>query len=114
MVEFKTTKAESRLVSKIVKRIRLTHGSLDPLSMMMDIEAVHSNGCPLDLQGLLDADDFNFDHDIFGIINHIDRSTGKLDGHFVPRYSRQFDDPYRERDDEIAEIKEVETPAVQS
>lgn len=52
---------------------------------IMDIEACHCNGCPLDLNKLLKADSFTFKHDVFGIRRFIDRSTGKLTGCFVPR-----------------------------
>ncbi len=41
---------------------------------------------PLRLADLLAADDFNFAHDVFGIMRHIDRRTGRLDNHFVPRF----------------------------
>lgn len=53
---------------------------------MMDISATNANGCPLRLQELLDADDFNFYHDVFGIYRHIDRTTGTLEGGFLPRF----------------------------
>lgn len=51
----------------------------------MDITATHLNGCPLQLQKFLDADDFNFAHDLVGIVNHMDRSTGQLIRCFLPR-----------------------------
>jgi len=36
--------------------------------------------------GLLDSfDDANFYHDIIGIQNNMNRKTGKLDQHFLPR-----------------------------
>lgn len=53
----------------------------------MNIIACHLNGCPLDLQRLLDADDFNFANDISGIDRHIDRDTGRLLHHFLPRHA---------------------------
>lgn len=57
------------------------------LDAMMDIDACHMNDCPLKLQELLQADDFNFAHDVFGIRAHINRHTGKLMDCFVPRYA---------------------------
>lgn len=57
----------------------------DKMDVQMDVTACHANGCPLDLKKLLDADDFNFAHDIFGINQHINRKTGKLERFFVPR-----------------------------
>lgn len=53
----------------------------------MNLSACHASGNPLDLQRLLDADDFNFAHDVFGIDRHIDRSTGQLLDFFSPRFS---------------------------
>jgi hypothetical protein len=57
----------------------------DRLSLAMDLTATHANGCPMDFAKLLAADDFNFKHDIVGIVNHIDRRTGELTDHFFPR-----------------------------
>jgi hypothetical protein len=54
----------------------------------MDITACHANDVPLRLAELLAADDFNFAHDIFGILQHLDRRTGKLGGCFLPRFAR--------------------------
>lgn len=54
----------------------------------MDVTACHCNGCPLRLQELLEADDFNFTHDVFGIRRFIDRTTGEMPGaKFHPRFS---------------------------
>ena len=59
---------------------RSSSGSLD-----MDLSATHAV-TPLRLGDLLAADDFHFAHDVFGIMRHIDRRTGRLDDHFVPRF----------------------------
>jgi hypothetical protein len=53
----------------------------------MDIAATHCNGCRLNLAALLVADPGNFMHDILGIRAHIDRKTGKLTDHFLPRFA---------------------------
>lgn len=60
---------------------------LDRMSFEMDMSAAHGkNGNdPLDLRRLLDAPDETFAHDVFGIMAHMDRSTGKIGGHFIPR-----------------------------
>lgn len=57
------------------------------MSIHMDIIATHANGCPLRLLGLLEADAFNFTHDVCGIRRHLNRNTGKLENCFVPRYA---------------------------
>src|SRR4051812_16730396 len=46
------------------------------MDWQMDFPACHSNGCPLNFDGLLKSDDFNFAHDAFGIARHINRETG--------------------------------------
>jgi len=59
----------------------------DQSTALMDIDACHSNGCPLKLAEMLAADDSNFAHDVFGIRRHISRTTGKLGGCFLPRFA---------------------------
>lgn len=56
-------------------------------NLRMSIAACHLNGCPLRLQELATADDFNFAHDVVGIDQHIDHETGKLQYHFRPRFA---------------------------
>ena len=84
-----TSLDDLKLIKKIVKRaaaegFRLA--PLDPQDLELDLEATHSNGCPLRLQALLDADRFNFAHDVCGIQAHMDRETGQLTNHFLPRF----------------------------
>jgi len=58
-------------------------------TVLMDLIACHANGCPLYFEGLLVAEMLDFSHDICGIRDHINRDTGKLEGHpFTPRYAR--------------------------
>ena len=59
----------------------------DKLDLMMDIDATNEN-CPLRLKELLNADDFNFYHDIIGIGNNLNRKTKKLENCFLPRYAK--------------------------
>lgn len=90
-MNWKTTPQEHDLISKITSRaaeMAEDNGvKYDRLCISMDVHAAHCNGCPLDLQALLDAPDSDFGHDVFGISRHIDRSTGKLLNCFVPRYA---------------------------
>lgn len=53
----------------------------------MDVTAAHLNDHPLDLVRLAAANDFDFAHDVFGIRKHLDRTTDKLGGCFVPRFA---------------------------
>ena len=76
-----------KLIQKIVERAweKLEVNYATKLDMLMDISKVHEN-YPLKLEELLEADNFNFFHDIIGIGNNICRKTGKLDNCFLPRY----------------------------
>lgn len=90
-VSFEVTKAEAETIGRIVSRglamaSEAGNPIRDKLSVHMDITACHANGCQLRLQDFLDADDFNFAHDFFGIRRHIDRETGSLGGFFLPRF----------------------------
>ncbi len=93
MISFKTTKEDAEIIASIVTRALIQAGQhgidLNPLSLNMDITACHANGNPLRLQELLDADSFNFAHDVFGIYRHIDRNTGKMLDFFVPRFTQR-------------------------
>lgn len=85
------TKDEMNTIHKIAERAKVTNG-LPKRTLMdwtMDVEAVHCNGCPLRLDELLETDDYNFGHDLSGIAAHLDRETGELTNHFLPRYSKR-------------------------
>jgi hypothetical protein len=85
-INWKTTKEDALLINQIVDRAFLEGAHYDDrLTMVMDITAVHLNGCPLDLQKLLDFPSTSFAHDLFGIVGHLDRKTGKLNDCFIPR-----------------------------
>ena len=90
-VSFKTSCEEIALIGKIADRadaLGLLTGWYDRMTLVMDLSACHANGCPLDFDHLASADDFNLMHDVTGIANHIDRETGALSGHFLPRFSK--------------------------
>lgn len=89
MVKFKVTPEEAGFITTIVDRITALHPDSfsDRKSLEMDITACHANGCKLRLSELAEADEFNLIHDVGGIRQSMDRSTGKLRGHFLPRYS---------------------------
>jgi hypothetical protein len=83
----KITQDESVTIGKIVKRAAKEVSVQDILGAQMDISAAHIE-MPIKLNELLKADKFNFGHDVCGIINNINRATGKLDNCFVPRFAR--------------------------
>ena len=93
MINWSATKEEYATISKVLDRYQEQHFSLgvpkqfqrSRMDIFMDIEATHCNGCKLDLNALLKADDFNFMHDMIGIQGHINRQNGGLEDCFVPR-----------------------------
>jgi hypothetical protein len=90
LMSFNVTKAESDTIRKIVDRARslkLFPGRAK-MDITMDITATHANGCPLKLDELLKADDFNFVHDLIGIWQHLNRENGKLEDCFLPRFAK--------------------------
>lgn len=90
-LNWNATKEEHEIISAIAERgIELMGGQREGFTRMdlhMDIEATHCNGCPLKLQELLEADDFNFGHDLGGIRRHLNRETGQLRDFFLPRFA---------------------------
>jgi len=85
--QFTASKFEMDLIAKIVKRAQTLDSGYITIDAMMDIEATHCSGNPLDLAKLLEFDDFNFSHDVFGIRRTLNRHTGKLTCCFSPRCS---------------------------
>ena len=84
---------EAHLIDQIARRAVEMYAKYNDkppslIDMVSDIRSVHLNGCPLDLKILFDASDFKFAHDIFGIRQHLDRQTGKLDRRFLPRCAK--------------------------
>ena len=79
-----------KLIRKIARRATQLRAAVgvenDTKSTEMDIAAVHTRICKLRLQELLDADDFNFCHDVFGIERHLNRKKIELTDCFRPRF----------------------------
>lgn len=87
-VKFTKNKIESKLIHLIaVRAARLLDEDAEQLEM--SISACHANGCPLDLEKLITAEDVTLGHDVGGIHRFIDKRTGKIDPRkFDPRCSR--------------------------
>ena len=91
MINWDISEKDLDLIDNIVERIESNtslHFKPTRMTMIMDLNAVHSSS-PLDLDGLLNSEPFDFYHDICGIINNINRTNGKLENCFVPRYSKR-------------------------
>lgn len=74
-----------KTVRAIVKRANDELGGVNVMSLQMDIIATHVSGCKLKLGKLLESNMSDFLHDICGIANHINRTTGELQNCFLPR-----------------------------
>lgn len=90
-LNFKASKTERDLIEKIAERAdaEIFERGLVQSRMvtMMDVTVVN-NACPLDLARLLEADAYEFAHDVTGIRRHLNRKTGELEGCFLPRFAR--------------------------
>lgn len=93
-VSFKISELDRDIVNKIVMRYILSAVYIYQHDVLLnqqediwkDIVACHCNGNPLDLAAFLQADDFNFQTDLIGIRENLNRSTGALDNGFVTRF----------------------------
>lgn len=77
----------AKIMDRAFAEIRWLKNNVDRRSLAMDLHSVPE----LDLPKLLAAPEFDFAHDICGIIRHMDRSScpGKLMNCFWPRCARQ-------------------------
>jgi len=91
ILNWNVSKSDHDLIERIVERAIAGHKfpASEELTLMMDLTALQANGTPLRLRDLLDFPAFDFTHDIYGIVRHIDRNTGQLGGCFVPRCAIQ-------------------------
>lgn len=85
MIKFDTTHLPH--ISAVVDRaekLGIIGESYKRMTAMMDLMSVV---CPMRWVDLVQADDFNFAHDVVGIANHLDRDTGELKDCFLPRFA---------------------------
>lgn len=76
------------LYMEVVERAENLGYKGDRMSLLMDIESA-DNTFNLRMEDWLNADNFNFMHDIYGIVNNIvrDRFPSENFGYFLPRFS---------------------------
>lgn len=103
-VSFKVSRTDSALITKIVDRAALHIQNMDKMQVRMSLTACHANGCPLRLADLAEADDFNLIHDVCGIHNTVSRDTGKIEGHFLPRFAAKDATPTQRQ---VAALREI-------
>lgn len=88
-INLTASKEDAELIRRIVERADNRFEVEDKLSMTMDLTACHLNGCPLDLEKLVAADDATLIHDVWGITAYLDRTTGRLTKQFLPRCAKR-------------------------
>lgn len=73
-------------IAKRAEELGIYHG--ERMTLLMDIESA-DNYFNMRLEDWLNADNFNFAHDIIGIVNNVDRSKfPAAEFHrFLPRYA---------------------------
>lgn len=84
--EINTSKKDMRTIRSIVLKFIARFPEAEKINWTMDLMACHHTN-PLRLEELLQTDDLNFFHDILGINQNINRTTGELENCFIPRYS---------------------------
>ena len=91
---FTATSKERAIIERIAKRAAdIMRRTLAPdrhmgvIHIMMYLEACHCNGCPLRLEDMEQASEFDLIHDVAGLRAHLDTRTGKLEGYFLPRFA---------------------------
>ena len=82
-----TTREESDTIIAIMQRAAKINPNFDRLHLVMDLTVCH-NFTPLNLDELLKADGYDFAHDVWGIMRHLDRETGELRDCFLPRFAK--------------------------
>lgn len=90
-ISFDTTRKETNTIRMICDRAQELADELalpfDMMMTMMDLSALQAGICKLRLDELLHAERMDFIHDVWGIRRHLNRDTGALENHFLPRYA---------------------------
>lgn len=86
MIKFDASAEAVRLMAAIIDNINppVRHRT----TLMMSLEACHTNGCPLDLVRMVQqGKTSDVVHDVYGIDAHLNRETGQLEDCFWPRFA---------------------------
>lgn len=81
-------KEADETIDKIMKRLEGVDMDVDSLSIRMSLSAAKIYDPALNYEKLLSSKEFDFMHDIFGILNNACHNSGKLKGTFLPRCAR--------------------------
>ncbi len=96
-MNFKITPENSAHLKTILDRVEAdSELGFDRTSASMNLIATHNGGCPLDFERMAKAERLlDLLHDVYGIASCLDRETGELKGHFLPRFAaRQVDEEH--------------------
>jgi len=86
MLKFDSTEEDHEKATKaLYKAVEVGFPKSLVLECRMDLDAVHSNGCPLDFDKLAGFDEVSLLHDLHGIRANLNRTTGVLENFFCPR-----------------------------
>lgn len=81
-------KNDYKLLSEIAEKASILLG-WEKHIIFMDLSCLMEGGyVSLDLEGLLEAKQSDLVHDIVGINQNLNRSNGKLENCFYPRYAK--------------------------
>lgn len=75
-----------RHVAAIARRALVEGLILADAAFEMDLEAADCH-IGIRLRHLLKANDFDFAHDVLGIVKNLNRTTARIDNLFLPRYA---------------------------
>jgi len=92
-IRFDVSDKEFDLIDRVLDRCEAEDITLpcDRMEHAMDLSACISNGCPLDLERMLEwPNKFDLAHDIWGVNRHIDHNTGQLRDCFLPRFYKEM------------------------
>lgn len=79
----------SQIADRALAKMKIVHkvGKFKKIDLMMDLEYTNDD-IKLDFDKFLAFDDFNFFHDMFGIVQNFNRETLQMDNCFVPRCAK--------------------------
>ena len=75
---------------KVAKLVGYKHLNIEYYQVFQHIACVHQEVCEIDLKGLLEAKEYSFRHDVFGIMRHLRVEHNKpriLTDCFLPRFA---------------------------
>lgn len=80
--------SENKTIIKIAKRAKEEiNNNIDVFDTFMNLSEVNKQK-PLNLKAMLEAPLDQLAHDIYGIDQHLNKKTGKLENCFLPRYAK--------------------------